>query len=190
MNKLLSPYSPFRFAVLLCMLAALGGCIFTGNPRVRTPGTIIDDQLLEGVVVREIRKSSSDYKGSHIVAVSHNGLVLLAGQVPTEELRVQAGAVAESIDRVRRVHNELSVGGPTSYPARTNDTWLTTKVKSKLIANKNTNGQQIKVITENGVVYLMGLITRSEADAAVDVSRNVYGVQKIVKVFEYLDDSS
>ena len=119
--------------------------------------------------------------------VSYNGLILLAGQVATAELKEQAATVAQEVNRVRKVHNELSIGGPISLVARTNDAWLTGKVKSRLVASKEAQGLKVKVVTENGVVYLMGLVTRAQADAVVTVTANVYGVQKIVKVFEYLD---
>ena len=95
--------------------------------------------------------------------------------------------MAAALPRVRRVHNEIEVGGPISYVARSNDGLLTTKVKSKLIAAKDVPGRKLKVQTENGVVYLMGMVTRAEADRAVEVTKTAYGVQKIVRVFEYLD---
>ena len=113
--------------------------------------------------------------------------VLLVGQVSSEQLRAQAGEITQNIPRVRRVHNELEVGGPISYMARTNDGVLTSKVKSKLVGAKGVPGRKIKVQTENGVVYLMGMVTREEADQAVESAKTAYGVQKIVRVFEYLD---
>lgn len=165
--------------------ALLSGC--ANDPGRRTPGVVIDDNVLERLVKRKIKKSDAGFKGSHIVVVSHNGVVLLTGQVASEALKNKAGSVAENINRVRKVHNELSIGGPTSLVARSNDSWLTTKVKTRFIANKNVAGLKINVQTENGVVYLLGLLTREQADAAVAVAQDVYGVQKIVKVFEYLD---
>jgi osmotically-inducible protein OsmY len=114
-------------------------------------------------------------------------VVLIAGQVANDALRAKASAAAQNLQRVRKVHNELTVGGPISLVARSNDSWLTTKVKTRLLASSQAYGTKIKVVTENGVVYMLGLITRSQADIAVDVASEVYGVQKIVKVFEYLD---
>ncbi len=190
MPSLLTPrlrnYGRFLLCVLLC--ASLSGCFFSDNPRTRTPGTVIDDEMLESIVERKIRSSSADYAGSNIDVVSYNGLVLLLGQVPTPELKAQATVVAQGLQKVRQVHNELDIGGPISYPARTNDSWLSSKVKTKLIASKEVYGSKVKVVTENGVVYLMGMLPRSEADTAVDIARTVYGVQKIVKVFEYIDE--
>ncbi|XOV84307.1 MAG: BON domain-containing protein [bacterium] len=171
--------------LLLAVLIALAGCV--NDPSKRTPGTFIDDAVLEPLIKNEIFKSNPDFKGSHIVVVSYNGLILLAGQVATAELKEQAATVAQGVNRVRKVHNELSIGGPISLLARSNDTWLTAKVKSRLVGSPDAKGLKVKVVTENGVVYLMGLLTRAQADAVVNVTANVYGVQKIVKVFEYLD---
>ncbi len=98
-----------------------------------------------------------------------------------------ATAQVEPLRNVRKVHNELTVAGKTTLLSRTNDSWLTTKVKSALSAAESTDATRIKVVTENGVVYLMGLLTRAEADAAVDIARDIQGIQKIVKVFEYIN---
>lgn len=177
-----------RTILSLTILTLLTGCgTFGSNSNQRTPGVIIDDTVLENLVENEIRKSDPGYKGSHLVIVSYNGLVLLAGQVASEELRQKANTVTQGLRRVRKVHNELTVGGPTSIMARTNDAWLTSKVKSRLIANKEVKGTRIKVQTENGTVFLLGLVSRAQADKAVEVASNVYGLQKIVKVFEYTD---
>ena len=176
---------------LLLALGLLSSCAyFSNDPSLRTPGTIIDDTGIESLVKREIRRSSPDYKGSHIVVVAFNGVVVIAGQVASEALREQAGRIARGVKRVRKVHNELTVDGPTSVLARTNDAWITTKVKSRLIANREAVGRKIKVQTENGVVYLLGLITREQAEDATAVAQNVFGVRKIVKVFEYLEETA
>ncbi|MCZ6709125.1 MAG: BON domain-containing protein [Gammaproteobacteria bacterium] len=175
-------------ALLLTQAFTLGGCaVFSSDPRVRTPGNIFDDEVIESMVKREIRNSNPAFNSAHLVAVSYNGIVLLAGQVESASLKIDAQEAAERIEKARAVHNELEVSGPISYVARTADAWLTTKVKAKLLADKHTEASKVKVVTENGVVYLMGLLPRSEADAAVEVARRVFGVQKIVKVFEYLD---
>ncbi len=176
-----------RYGVLVLLAVLLTSCALRNDPGRRTPGVIIDDEVLESLVEREIRKSDTGYKGSHIVVVSYNGVVLLAGQVGSQALKDQASQVAQTLRRVKRVHNELTVGGPISFFARSNDAWLTSKVKSRLIAAKDVMGTKIKVQTENGVVYLLGLVSREQADLAVNKAKQVYGVQKIVKVFEYLD---
>jgi len=171
-----------------CTVALIGfvlsGCV--NDPGRRTAGVVLDDEALEWVIKGEIKDSDPGFNGSHLVVVSYNGIVLLAGQVATEALREKAARVTQGLQRVRKVHNELTVSGPISLMARSNDSWLTTKVKSRLIVSDEANGAKTKVVTENGIVYLMGLLTREQADNAVKVAANVYGVQKIVKVFEYL----
>ena len=177
-----------KLPLILVISLALSACaVFSGDPRVRTPGNIVDDEALENIVARDIRKSDSGFKTAHLVVVSYNGVVLLAGQVPTKSLKTDAQEVAQRIAKVRKVHNELEISGPISYVARANDSWLTSKVKTKLIAAGDAKGRKVKVVTENGTVYLMGMLTRDEADATVSVTSSTYGVQKIVKVFEYLN---
>lgn len=153
----------------------------------RTFGNTIDDERIETVVLVNLRKASETLKNAHINAISYNGVVLLVGQVNSSDDRALAAEVAGQVRGVRLVHNELTASGKISGLAITNDSWLTTKVKSKLMINGKTDSGRIKVVTENGVVYLMGLLTRAEAQHAVEAIQNTGGIQKIVRVFEYID---
>ena len=157
------------------------------NHGKRTFGAFIEDGNIERKVAVNLARASAELDESRIVVVSYNGNVLLAGQVANEDLKAQAGNIAEQVRHVRHVHNELQVVGSNSFLARTNDTWLTSKVKSRLLINGEAPGWRTKVVTENGVVYLMGLLTHEEADAVVEQVQKVYGVQKIVKIIEYID---
>ncbi len=152
----------------------------------RTTGSLIDDELIEIKALVNIGKASEQLKRSHISVTSYNGIVLLSGQVPTEQARQLAGETTNKVRKVRKLHNELVVAGPTSTIVRSNDSWLTAKVKSKMLANKELMSMRIKVVTENGAVYLLGLVTSDQADKAVQVARNTAGVQKVVKMFEYV----
>ena len=182
---------------LLLMLAGTTGCVSLSkgmsdqpvdqNHGKRTFGAFIEDGNIERKVAVNLARASTELDESRIVVVSYNGNVLLAGQVANEDLKVQAGNIAEKVRHVRHVHNELQVVGCNSFLARTNDTWLTSKVTSRLLINGDAPGWRTKVVTENGVVYLMGLLTREEADAVVEQVQKVYGVQKIVKIIEYID---
>ena len=174
-------------ALLLLSLALSSCATFSDDPRVRTPGAMFDDEVLEKVVEREIRQSDPELKGAHLVIASYGGIVLLIGQVSSEEVKAKARQATQNIAKVKKVHNEIGIGGPISYVSRSNDGWLTSKVKTRLIAADDVPGRKIKVQTENGVVYLMGFLTRAEADAAVEAAARVFGVQQIVRVFEYLD---
>ncbi|WP_194789213.1 BON domain-containing protein [Pseudomonas sp. UFMG81] len=154
----------------------------------RTIGSKIDDSLIETKVSVNIAKANPDLdKSSHIVVSSYNGVVLLAGQTPRADLKSLAEQTAGQVQRVKKVHNELQVIQPSSILARNNDAWLTTKIKTQMLGDANVPGSRIKVITENGIVYLLGLVTQQEANAATNVVQGVSGVQKIVKLFEYID---
>ena len=154
----------------------------------RTFGSKIDDSLIETKVGVNVAKANPDLdKNSHIVVTSFNGVVLLAGQTSRADLKAQAEQAASSVQRVKRVHNELQVIAPSSLLARQNDAWLTTKIKTQMLADANIPGSRIKVVTENGIVYLLGLLTKQEAAQATNLVQGVSGVQKIVKLFEYID---
>jgi osmotically-inducible protein OsmY len=153
----------------------------------RTFGSKIDDSLIETKVGVNISKANPDLDNSHIVVTSFNGVVLLAGQTPRADLKAQAEQVAGTVQRVKTVHNELQVLQPSSLLARQNDAWLTTKIKTQMLTDASIPGSRIKVVTENGIVYLLGLLTKQEAAQATSLVQGVSGVQKIVKLFEYID---
>jgi len=154
----------------------------------RTIGSKIDDSLIETKAAVNIAKANPDLdQNSHIVVASYNGVVLLAGQTPRADLKNLAEQSAAAVQRVKRVHNELQVLPPSSALARSNDSWLTTKIKTQMLADSVIPGSRIKVITENGIVYLLGLVTHQEANLATNKVQSVSGVQKIVKLFEYID---
>jgi len=170
------------------IIVALAGCtVFSSDPNTRTLGQSIDDEAIEHLAERQIKQSNENFAGTNYDVVSFNGILLIVGQVPNETLRSQAGEAVTGLRKVKQVHNELQIGGPISMVARSNDSWLTSKVKSRLLATEDVRASRVKVVTANGVVYLMGKINRLEADQAVAATREVFGVQKIVKVFEYVD---
>lgn len=122
---------------------------------------------------------------SHIEVTVFNHVVLLTGETPEAAWRQEADEIARSVNGVDKVYNQISIQGPTSSLTRTSDTWITTKVKSQMLATPNLKSGSIKVVTENGVVYLMGIVSREQADTAVEIARQVSGVQKVVKIFQY-----
>lgn len=156
------------------------------DPSQRSFGTYIDDKRLQIIVGVNIRKADSRLRqSSNINITSFNGVVLLTGQVPGPELRALAGETAAKVNGVRQAHNELQVKGNSPFLNRTNDTWLATKVKTTLLADKQVQGLKIKVIVEDAVVYLMGLATQQEANTAANLASNISGVKEVVRVFEY-----
>lgn len=178
----------------------LGGCaaVVVGGAAVgasavherRSVGTMIDDEGIEWKVRSEIHENKDLNDQSHISVISINGVVLLVGQTPTETLRQQATNLAKGVDNVRLVHNELTIAAPNSYMTRTSDSYITSKVKTSLFKVKGHDDfdpTRVKVVTENGTVYLMGILYRSEAEDAARQASRVGGVQKVVKLFDYLD---
>jgi len=189
-------------ALLMVMLTAnlLGGCaaVIVGGAAVgasavherRSVGTMMDDEGIEWKVRTALSEDKPLSSQSHIGVISVNGVVLLVGQTPTEALRQQAENLARGVDNVRVVHNELTIAAPNSYMTRSSDSYVTSKVKTSLFkvkGHEDFDPTRVKVVTENGTVYLMGILYRSEAEDAAKQASQVGGVQKVVKLFEYLD---
>ena len=170
--------------------AAAGAGIATGavvaNDR-RTTGTFIDDQIIEFKVAERLRQNSELWDQSHVNASSFNNMVLLTGETPTEDYKARIASLAAGIPKVRGVHNEIAIAAPSSLVARSSDGWVTTKVKTTLLTEMQLDATRVKVITEKGVVYLMGLVSSDEADRATDLTRRVGGVERVVRLFEILD---
>ena len=125
-------------------------------------------------------------KGHSRLSVSvFNGIALLVGQAETSEIRDRAYQIVSGVSNIKRIYNEVTINKPASALQRTNDSWITTKVKAAMLAKAGLHSTNLKVITENGVVYLMGYVTRKQAALATDAARRISGVEKVVKVFEY-----
>lgn len=158
------------------------------DPTERTAGARVEDQSIETKVVVNMKSQEPEFRKANFNVVSHNGVVLLVGQVASNELKNKASEIASKAStKIKRIHNELEVAGKTSLLARSNDSWIATKVRAQLLANKSVPSGQVRVIAENGAVYLMGIIDQSSGDSAALLARNVSGVTKVVKVFEYLN---
>ena len=153
----------------------------------RTTGTLVEDQAIEIKAINAIFGDKELADKARINATSYSGILLLTGQTPTEELRSRAVNRVTNIDKVTRVHNEITLGEPIPFQVNTKDSWITTRVKSTLLGTKNIAANHIKVVTDSGVVYLMGLVTHTEADMASDIASNIDGVQRVIKIFEYID---
>lgn len=153
----------------------------------RTLGAAIDDEKIEVAALVNIRKASPLLDNANISVTSYNGIVLLTGQIQANDLKAMAADEVRKITRVREVHNELQLQGNSSFLTATSDTWLTSKVKTKMITDMNMDSGRVKIVTESGVVYIMGILTRAEAQRAADIARTTGGVQKVVKIVEYID---
>lgn len=190
---------PRRYAAFLLILLINTSCTAflveaTGeqgiqeDPTERTTGQVIEDQSIETKIVVNMKSQEPAFRDAHFNVVSHNGVVLLVGQVETEALKARATEIAsQASTKIKRIHNELEVAGKTSLLARGNDTWIATKIRTMMLTDASVPSGQVRVITENGTVYLMGLISQAEGDNAANLARNVSGVNRVVKVFEYIN---
>ncbi len=164
---------------------AAGGGAATANDE-RSNQTIIDDQLIETKANDALYKDPERAKRIHINITSYNHVVLLTGEALSKKLRTQLIDVVRRLDKVRRVHNEIRVADLTDFQSRTNDTWITSKVKTQMLTAKGFKSSRVKVITEAGTVYLMGIVAQKTGNQAANIARQVSGVKRVVKVFEYL----
>jgi len=153
----------------------------------RSAGTVLDDQSIEMKVSHILFSNKKIYDQSHINTTSYNGIVLITGETPNENLKQQVTKEVQTIANVRRIHNELLIAAPSALPSRTSDAWITSKIKAKLTADEYIDPFYIKVVTEHGIVYLMGLVSHAEADRVVSIVTQSAGVQRVIKIFEYTD---
>ncbi len=190
--------SKSKFALILLLpIILLQGCataIVTGAATGaslahdrRTTGAVIDDQGIEFKASLAIFNNKEIYEQSHINVTSYNGTVLITGETLTEQLKQKTYDMVRALPKVRTIHNELIIAAPSALPSRSSDAWITSKVKAKITADEQLDPFFIKVVTEHGIVYLMGVVNHAEADRAVGIVSNSAGVQRVVKIFEYLN---
>ena len=172
-----------------CVAALIGGGAVAAKVATdpRTTGTQIDDETLEFKVENSVEKDAQIKAEGRVNAVSYNGRVLLIGQVPNSDVKDTATALAKGVEGVNEVYNELTVSPKISFAQISKDSWLTTQVKSKMFVDGRVKATDVKVISENGEVFLLGNVTQSPANAAADIASKISGVKKVIKVFKYLD---
>jgi osmotically-inducible protein OsmY len=172
-------------APLLIGGAAVGGMMVFSDRR--TSGTQLEDQSIELKAANRARDIVGDR--GHVSATSYNRVVLLTGEVPSEADRAAVEKSIAQVENVKSTVNELAVMGPTSMTARSNDSVLSSKVKATFVDAKDLQSNAFKVVTERGTVYLMGRVTEREGERATELARSVAGVQRVVRVFEFLSEA-
>jgi osmotically-inducible protein OsmY len=143
----------------------------------------VEDEDIELKAVHKMETSLGE--NAHVNVTSYNRNVLLTGEVPDEAEKAKADTLVKEITNIRAITNEIVVGPKSSISSRSNDSYLTSKIKTQFVTENRFPANYVKVVTENSVVYLMGIVSNAEADAAVEIARNTEGVTKVVKVFEY-----
>jgi osmotically-inducible protein OsmY len=169
-----------------CVAAVVGGA---GTAAVlsedrRTVGTVTEDQGIEFKAESRIRDK---YKDAHINLTSYSRMVLITGEVPDAAAKADVEKIVRAVENVRGIYNEVAVGSISPLSARSNDSFITSKVKARFVDQRKFNAIHVKVVTEADVVYLLGLVKRKEADDAVEIARTTSGVKRVVKLFEYID---
>lgn len=184
-----------RLAVTAAVCGVLSGCIgvvlggAAGGAAVvndpRTAGSQVEDESIELKAGSARRGDKELNQQTHINITSYNQVVLLSGEAPTEDMRARIFDLVKGIEKVRTVHNEVTIAAPSPITARTTDSWLTTSVKTKIVGAKELSSIRIKVVSEAATVYLLGLVSQQEGDLAAQLASQTAGVQRVVKLFEY-----
>lgn len=171
-----------------CAAVALGGAAAAGGYMVgedrRTGPVMAEDQSIE---LKASNRLSEKYPNAHISSTSFNKLVLLTGEVPDAAAKAEADKIVRGIEGVRGTYNELQIGPVSPFSSRANDSYVTSKVKTRFIDAHRFNAIRVKVVTEAGTVYLMGIVRKQEADDATEIARTTSGVMRVVRLFEMQD---
>ena len=182
------------FAVTIATLN-LPGCIPLAVTGIGATALMVDDRRSTGVYVEDENiewkargRLIESFRDAHVNVTSFNLAVLVTGEVPSEQMKLDVAAAVRAIASVKNVTNELTVGGNAALTARANDTFVTTNVKTRFINNGKFSINHVKVVTEAGTAFLLGIVTREEADVATELARTTSGVSRVVKVFEYTEN--
>ncbi|MFQ6371946.1 BON domain-containing protein [Shewanella sp. YIC-542] len=166
------------------MAGTVGGAVMLNDERPLS--TQLDDTNTEFRISAVLATDEALKSQCNINGISMNGNVLLIGQAPNSRLRDQAVKQVQSLQLGGKIHNQIRIGNPVSFTTRSNDTWITTKVKGRMLNDKNLDMTRIKVVTENGEVFLLGLVSREQGDLATEIARNTSGVRKVIRMFDYI----
>jgi osmotically-inducible protein OsmY len=183
-----------NLATLILCIPVLAGCfgaaavgVGTGALMLsdrRNPETYVSD---EGMEIRAANRITEKYGDkAHVNVTSYNRMILLTGEVPSAEAKADAEKLASSVPNVKSISNELAIAGTSTFGGRSNDSYITSKVKARFVDANKFAANHVKVVTEAGVVFLLGLVTQTEANAAVEIARTTGGVLKVVRVFEII----
>ncbi|MFQ1012186.1 division/outer membrane stress-associated lipid-binding lipoprotein [Gilliamella apicola] len=174
-----------------CITAAIIGAGATATAKVatdpRTAGTQVDDTTLNSRMGMKLKNNGPQFIGARIVSSTYGGDIILTGQANSEQIE-KAESLAYEIEGVKKVYNQIRVSQPVGSGTITNDSWITTKVKSQLILNAKTKARNIKVVTENSEVFLIGIVTSEEGKAAAQLASQVDGVKKVITLFTYSEN--
>jgi len=153
----------------------------------RTVGTQIDDTSLGLSVDGKLSELEKELQGTRVKAITYNGNVLLVGQAKTENQRAMAEDAVRRVKGVKQIYNQIRLGHPIGFTTRSNDTWITTKIKSQYLESRTVDTARISVTTENGEVFLLGIVFRAQANEATRIAQHTKGVTQVIRLFEFAD---
>ena len=178
-----------QLGFLLLIATTISGCSsFTDGKGLginydrRSAGTILDDKGLEIRANTLLTRDKELWENCHINAISYNNSILLVGQSPSENLKDRAASILQRVASKEQIYNQITIENPTPLTTRTQDTWITTQVKGKILGNKDIGINRVKVITENGVVFLIGILTRYEENLATKIASQTANVKQVIKI--------
>ncbi len=170
--------------------AAAGAAVVAGVYDHRKVSQVVEDQKATNTAVDYLNAAPDLKENSHINVTVFNHTALLTGEAINPEYRQAAEQCVRRVDSIEKVYNQITIKGPSSPLSRSSDSWITAKIKAQMLATKDLKSGTIKVVTENGTVYLLGVVSHEQADGAVDIAREVSGVQKVVRIFQYKDTNN
>jgi len=187
-----------KIITILALVLSLQSCIFVVGAAAGAAGVavvydhrklekVLQDQKIANSATDKIKSVEELNENTHISVTCFNQVVLLTGEANTPAYRQEAEDLVKSVPAVNHVYNEITIKGPSSSLTRASDSWITAKIKTQMLATKGLQSGTIKVVTENGSVYLMGMVSQHQANIAVEIARSVSGVQRVVKIFQYTD---
>lgn len=189
-------FIPTAVAVIL-LSASMQSCIFVAGAAVgaaaagavvfdkRTAKQTADDKAITEKIEARLDDNAEISSSAHIVVVSFNQVVLLAGDVPNAEMQQQVATIARTVPGITKLYNQVVISGKTSTLSRVNDSFITATIKTKMVATDSLESSEIQVVTVAGAVFLMGIVSQEQAQIATDIAQHVNGVTKVVRVFQY-----
>lgn len=189
-------FIPTLLATIL-LSASMQSCIFVAGAAVgaATAGAVVFDKRTakqtdtDKAITEQIENKLNDNEdienSAHIVVVTFNGVVLLAGDTPNAEMQTQAATIAKTVPRIKKLYNQIAISGKPSALSRVNDSYITAKIKTQMVATESLESSEIQVVTVAGTVFLIGEVNKDQAQIATDIAQHVSGVEKVVRVFQY-----
>lgn len=176
---------------------SLQGCIFVAGAAIgaaatgavvfdkRTAKQTDEDKAITKQIENRLSENADIQNSAHIVVVTFNGVVLLAGDVPNAAMQTQVSTIAKTVPGIKKLYNQIVISGKPSTLSKVNDSYITAKIKTQMVATESLESSQIEVVTVAGTVFLMGIVSHEQAEIATDIAQHVSGVVKVVRVFQY-----